>query len=72
MAEAFIAAGVRAVVASTRPVDDAVARALVEAFYTALAADLDHSAANALRVAQLGLRAERPAADWASFRVLVP
>jgi hypothetical protein len=72
VAEAFIAAGVRAVVASTRPVDDAVARALVEAFYAALAADPEHSAANALRVAQLALRTERGAADWASFRVLVP
>jgi hypothetical protein len=72
LAQAFIAAGVPAVIASTRPVGDDVARALVEAFYAARAADPKGDAVVALRGAQIALRARQPGADWSSFRALVP
>jgi tetratricopeptide (TPR) repeat protein len=72
LAQAFIAAGVPAVIASTRPVADDVARALVEAFYAARARDPKGDAVAALRSAQIALRTLSPSADWASFRALVP
>ena len=69
VAEAFIAAGVREVVASTRPVADDAARALVTAFYAARAGDPEANAA--ARCAGLNCAAqEQPDADWASFRLL--
>jgi tetratricopeptide (TPR) repeat protein len=72
VAEAFIAAGVREVVAATRPVADVTSAALVRAFYAARSRDPEAGATAALREAELQMRKEQPDADWASFRVLVP
>ncbi len=71
IAQAFILAGARAVVAATRPIDDALAERLMRALYEAPSGpSMDLGAA--LREAQITVRRETPAADWASFRVLVP
>jgi tetratricopeptide (TPR) repeat protein len=70
LALSFVAAGARAVVAASRPLADDTAHALLEGFYRARGADTDP--AQALQRAQLALRASRPAADWASLRVIVP
>jgi hypothetical protein len=79
LAQAFVLAGARAVVASARPVRDELAPTLIAALYeraleTAPAprappARLDLPIA--LAGAQVEVRAELPAADWSSFRVLV-
>jgi tetratricopeptide (TPR) repeat protein len=68
LAQAFVAAGADAAVAASRSVDDGDAARLMAAFY----ADLPAGPAAALRHAQGALRRERPAADWAAFRVVVP
>ncbi|MCB9649195.1 MAG: CHAT domain-containing protein [Deltaproteobacteria bacterium] len=68
LAQAFILAGARGVVAATRPVPDAAARALMEALYTEDPSDL----VGALHRAQARLRAHDPEADWAAFRIFVP
>ena len=72
LAQAFIVAGSRAVVASSRPVDDALAARVMTALYHALGANAGIDLAAALREAGLAVRKESPAADWAAFRVLVP
>jgi hypothetical protein len=69
-ADAFLAVGARAVVASTRTVDDATTRALMEAFARALQ-EAPSDVANALRRAQITLRRSNPRADWSAFRVFV-
>ncbi|MCA9551015.1 MAG: CHAT domain-containing protein, partial [Myxococcales bacterium] len=68
LAQAFILAGARGVVAATRPVPDATARALMEALYAEDPSDL----VVALHRAQARLRAHDPEADWAAFRIFVP
>lgn len=72
LAEAFVIAGTRAVIAATRPVADELASAMSVALYAggrdALAAD----PAAALQRAQNAVRAARPDSDWASFRVIGP
>jgi hypothetical protein len=68
LAQAFLAAGAHAAVAATRPVADTLATALSTAFYGALA---HASPEEALRTAQLTLRAQSEAQDWATFRILV-
>ncbi len=70
LAQAFLTAGSRSVVAATRPVDDDVAAALIDALYPALRAADD--VPEALRRAQLELRRRRPGADWSSFRAFEP
>ncbi|MCB9542492.1 MAG: CHAT domain-containing protein [Myxococcales bacterium] len=64
--EAFLAAGAQAVVATDRPVDDAVTRRFVERFYAAGGAT---APAAALRVAALALREEGEAL-WSAFRLV--
>ncbi len=70
LAHAFLAAGSKSVVASIRPVEDRDASALVRVLYQAL--DDGAPVAQALRRAQLELRASSPATAWESFRVMVP
>ena len=72
LAQAFIVAGSRAVVASSRPVDDALAERLMTALYRALGPGAAIDLAASLREAELAVRKESPEADWAAFRVLVP
>jgi CHAT domain-containing protein len=72
LAHAFLAAGARSVVASSRVVDDALARDTARAFYASLVAGADLDPTRALRDAQLVVRARAAAADWAAFRALVP
>jgi tetratricopeptide (TPR) repeat protein len=71
LGQAFVARGAEAVVASTRVVDDALARRLM----TELASHALDPAADlgpALREAQLAVSRAQPGADWATFRLLVP
>ena len=70
LAYAFLAAGSEAVVATSRPVADAVGAAMSEALYRDVAAPAWDPVA-ALRRAQEHVRAATPGADWASYRVLV-
>ena len=70
LAQAFVVAGSRAVIAATREVDSALASRLSAALY-----DQDDFPANpaaALKGAITTLRAKTPSADWATFRVIVP
>jgi hypothetical protein len=71
LADAFIAAGARAVIASTRVVRDEDSERLLRGLAPALLAHPD-DAAEALRVAQLALHHDAPDADWSAFRVFVP
>jgi cellulose synthase operon protein C len=72
LAQAFVLAGARWVAATTRPVRDAEAHAVIREFYARLAEQDGAGAAAALRSAQLAVMEREPEADWASFRVLVP
>ena len=70
-AAAVSRAGAKQVVAALWPVSDSAAALWVPAFYSALAADPEHNAAAALRVAQLRLRASRAFAHpffWAGMQ----
>jgi CHAT domain-containing protein len=71
IAQAFVLAGARVVVAATRRVDDALAARLMKAVYRALGAG-DRDLAAALGKAQLAIATESPDQDWSSFEVLVP
>jgi tetratricopeptide (TPR) repeat protein len=70
LAQGFLLAGSRAVVASTRPVDDRTAPEL----FTELYRQWDHEPdlAVALQRAQLSWRKKHPRADWQSFRLFEP
>ncbi|HEY2295485.1 MAG TPA: CHAT domain-containing protein [Thermoanaerobaculia bacterium] len=70
LAHAFLLAGSREVVASTRPADDR----LVPAFFAELYRQWDHEPdlAVALQRAQLAWRKQNPKADWKSFRLFEP
>jgi len=70
MAQAFVAAGTQAVVATTRPVEDDTARAFSLAFFQSLAQAPDPGAA--MQRALKTLTDQRPRADWATFRLLEP
>jgi hypothetical protein len=72
LAQAFVLAGSRWVVATTRPVRDADAHAVVREFYARLSDPDAAGAVVALRDAQLAVMARDPTVDWASFRVFVP
>ena len=76
LAQAFLVAGSRQVVATTRPVTDAGASRFVATFYEHALAEAAPGSpldlAEALRQAQLAWRDAEPEADWASFRVLEP
>jgi len=69
LAQAFILAGARAVVASSRPVDDRMAARLSEALYEQGGRPEPPALPERLRQAQRKLRDE--GADWSAFRVLV-
>jgi tetratricopeptide (TPR) repeat protein len=70
LADAFLAAGSRAVFASVRRVDDETTARLMRTLREQLAAHPGEPA-RALQGAQLALRAADPTADWAAFRVFV-
>jgi hypothetical protein len=67
---AFLAAGSRAVLASTRDVSDATTARLMHELSIALSASPDDPAA-ALQKAQNALRSADPSADWSAFRAFV-
>lgn len=70
IAQAFLLAGSRAVIAATERVEDGTARALIDELYRGWepGADLPRQ----LQRAQLALRQKRPDADWQSFRLFEP
>ena len=73
LAQAFVVRGAQAVVATIRPVDDALAAEVTRALYrhgyaAASAAEVPGCVARALA----DVRRARPDADWATFRVWVP
>lgn len=68
LAQTFVLAGARAVVAASRPVTDATARRLSELLYERPGEPLPR----ALRRAQLRLKKDDPTADWAAFRAIAP
>jgi CHAT domain-containing protein len=70
LAHAFLLAGSRAVVASTRPAADRSLPAFFAALYGEWQRDADLGVA--LQRAQLAWRQEDPQADWASFRLFEP
>lgn len=70
LAHAFLAAGSRTVIAAVHPVPDRDAATLMHAFYGEL--PRQGSAAEALRQAQLTLRARGRSSAWQSFRAFVP
>jgi cellulose synthase operon protein C len=72
LTSAFLVAGARVVVATSRAVDEALARDLAVEFYARLTAMAAPDEGRALRDAVLALRDRSPASDWAAFRVLVP
>jgi tetratricopeptide (TPR) repeat protein len=72
IANAFLAAGSRAVVATTREVGDALARDVAIELHRRLIADPALDASAALRDAQLSVRERGPTSDWSAFRALVP
>jgi hypothetical protein len=70
LAQAFLLAGSRWVLAAARPVGDEAARGFFGRFYDRWDGHDDPAAA--VRQAQLAWREESPRSDWASFRLLVP
>jgi cellulose synthase operon protein C len=68
LAHAFVASGARVVVATTRPVRDATALAVMRVFYDEWLAGAPPE--TALQRAQLALRRDTADADWSAFRVL--
>jgi hypothetical protein len=70
LADAFIASGASAVLASTRRVQDEDGERLLRLLAPALEAHSD-DVAEALREAQLALRRDAPEADWSAFRAFV-
>ena len=69
LAQAFVLAGSRAVVAPTRPVQDLASRQLMQLMYQHLRSGLP--AEKALQAAQLDPKLPHQR-DWSAFRVLVP
>jgi CHAT domain-containing protein len=65
VAQAFLLAGAEEVIASTRPVEDALATRIATAVLTSTASRWSA----ALHDAQRAVRARQPSADWAAFRV---
>lgn len=70
LAQSFVVAGARDVIAPTRRVDDALAAQLSALLYVNLGEG--HPPVEALRRAQHALRTAEPNADWAAFRVFLP
>ena len=72
IAQAFVAAGAREVIASTRPIADDQARIVLARVYEELGRAPQTSASQALQRAVRALRGTQPALDLAAFRVLTP
>lgn len=75
LAHAFLTAGAREVIATSRPIDDRQAAIFVAELAAAqakLSPGADELFARTVREAQLRLREREPKLDWAAFRVLVP
>ncbi|HZI13852.1 MAG TPA: CHAT domain-containing protein, partial [Myxococcus sp.] len=72
LAQAFLAAGTRGAVAAWREVDDTHAMELMRTLYRHGGPRTATGLPEALRQAQLELRARQPEADWAAFRALIP
>ncbi len=72
VANAFVLAGSRAVVAPTRAVNDAVAAEMSRSFYAHLARLDEDGVRSAFRAAQNDVRGAHPASDWAAYRLVVP
>jgi hypothetical protein len=70
LADAFIAAGSRVVIASTRRVDDEMTSRLMQTLASALV-DSSADLPEALRRAQLEVRSALPSSDWSAFRAFV-
>lgn len=70
LAHAFLLAGSRAVIASTRPADDRTVPVLFAELYRLW--DREPDPAAALRRAQLAWRQRDPGADWSAFRLVEP
>ena len=68
LAQAFLAAGSEAVVASTRPIKDTLGGAFAKELYGAAGDPL----ARRFQAAQRALRARSVDEDWSSFRLMVP
>lgn len=74
LSAAFLVAGAHSVVATSREIDDGLARDVAGEFYARLVASSAPSpdAAAALREAAMAVRDRSPGVDWSAFRVLVP
>jgi CHAT domain-containing protein len=70
IAQAFVLAGSRFVIAPTRAIDDRVAVAVATALYGELSNVGPLDASRVLRLALLHVRTEQPALDWSAFRVV--
>jgi hypothetical protein len=68
LAQAFVASGARTVLATSRPVRDSAALALVKSFYGAWLAGAPPEVA--LQRAQLTLRHDTVTEDWSAFRLI--
>ncbi|WP_437730066.1 CHAT domain-containing protein [Sorangium sp. So ce1335] len=71
LAQAFLLAGAGSVIATTRPVNDAVAEQITSTLYNNTGFATADAGAR-LREAVLAARRAAPSSDWASFRALVP
>jgi tetratricopeptide (TPR) repeat protein len=71
LANAFLAAGADGVVATSRVVDDALAKDVAAAFHAARVGRPGVDLAAALRTALVAARARNADSDWSAFRALV-
>jgi CHAT domain-containing protein len=71
LANAFLAAGASDVLATSRVVDDRLARDLAARYYARLLESSVLDPPAALRDALLAVRRDDPGSDWAAFRALV-
>ena len=70
LANAFLASGAGAVIATSRSVDDRSARAVITSFYDRWLEG--NTIDDALRIAQLEVRHTSPDLDWSAFRLMMP
>ncbi len=70
LAQAFVMAGTRVVLAPTRPTDDKLSFELSVAAVRAMGTSPVREATAALRLAQLAIRQRHPDGDWAAFRAV--
>jgi CHAT domain-containing protein len=72
LAQAFVLAGAREVVATARRVDDRLAERIMSTLYKVPKGAFPNDLSEALQRAQRTVAAEDAAGDWEAFRVLVP